>query len=147
MIRRLVVLVIVIGLTVFSSSRLDYSKSALTSNYLVLHSVEEQNINTVLESIKYNVPSFNIDAKHFNTSPYQNGNGDVEVYIGNMVKEDTLIEENLKGVNNNFMFRGVIDYNNTTKEVKYMTGIDTKDKIDTEVLHKNGETLNVITMR
>ena len=95
----------------FAVNRLEGSKS-ISSEYMLLATVEEQNYNQILRAVKYNISSFNQQGYFINTRP-ENG-----TYILDTATDDmTNLKNDKLNFNNNYMFPMIIDYSNFDKKI------------------------------
>ena len=126
MIRRVFMILTTVFMLAFAVNRLDASKS-ISSEYMLLSTVEKQNYNQILRAVKYNIPSFNQEGYYINTRPKDG------VFILDTATDDL---ENLKNdelhFNNNYMFPMRIDYANATKKVEISSFSNLDDMVQLE---------------
>ena len=144
MLKKTLLITVIAFLLVFGANRIDFSQSALTSNYLVIKDVERQNLEEVIRAVKFHLPSFNIQAQHFSASPYVNNEGEVVVYIGNRVDNGVLLD--LPSTpDNNFLYDFLINYSSTNQEVHVVDNLDGAEHIHSLPLTTpDGEKVKVI---
>lgn len=110
MLRNILMAALALFLIGFGINRVDRTKSMLTSNYLVLNSVEVQNMQEIIKVAQFHIPSFSESISSIASSPYKNADGKVEAYLGDAIIAGDL-NDNLKGsFNNNYLFNFGISF-------------------------------------
>lgn len=128
MLKKVFLLVVVMFVVVFSINKVNTSKTVVTSNYLVLKSIEHQNLKELTRAVQFSVPSFSVNMLHTNKHPYTNEDGDKVVTIESTVKEG-VIDPKVKGVNNNYLFNTLLEYNNTSKKITIIDNINSEGNV------------------
>ena len=147
MLRNVLIIVLALFLISFGVSRIDHTKSVVTSNYLVVNSIETQNIEEILTGIKFFIPSFAVDIMHMGTKPYLNSEGKVETFIGDALIGDSL-NGNLRGsYNNNYLLPYSIAYLNNEKKLTIINkGVEgeTVDTLKVRSVAEDGKPIELV---
>jgi uncharacterized protein YxeA len=149
MLKQIIAIIIAVFLVVFGSNRINQSKSTLTSNYLVLNSIQKQNLEELLNTVEFNIPSFSFDGDMLGLKPYVNTDGKVEVYVGKAIV-GSIINPDLEGVdcfNNNYLFTYSISFNNRTKRLNIEDQTSIYGAIESKEVTKDSETLLLLQMQ
>lgn len=149
MTKQILAIALALFLLVFGTNRINQSKATITSNYLVLNSVERQNLEELLEVTKFYIPSFSFDTDSLGLKPYENSNGKMEVFVGDAIYEG-IISPELDGkdcFNNNYLYRYTISYNNTTKELNIEDKTSQNGTVQTVTVTRSGEQLQLLQLQ
>ena len=145
MIKRVLLVLMLILSVAFAINRIDSSKS-ITTNYLLLSTVEKQNIEQINNVIRFNVPSYQINGNLMNSSPIEISNG-YKTVLGSAT-DGVLLKDQSFDLNNNYAFPFRVEYNNHTKElfIQGVEGFSEQPKIE-EFVMENGTKVNLVISR
>ena len=123
MLRRVVIILTLVFTISFLVSRLDSSRS-ISSEYMLLSKIEEQNMNQLLRAIKYNISSFSQMGQYINSKPK-----DGVVIIDTATDDYEFLKNDLMEFNNNYMFPMALEYKNSDKELYIRCLADISDDL------------------
>lgn len=124
LLRNILMAALALFLIGFGINRVDRTKSMLTSNYLVLNSIEVQNMQEMIKAVQFHIPSFSEEIYSISSSPYENEDGKIEAFLGDaLMANDTgdtqiyeFVNEHVrKNFNNNYLFNFNITFLNRDK--------------------------------
>lgn len=124
MARRVLLILVVIFTIAFMVSRVDSSKS-ISSEYILLSKIEEQNMNQILRAVKYNIPSFSQSGDYINSRP-KNG----IVTIDTATDDYEFLKSTKLNFNNNYMFPMEINYTNSSKKLDIRSNVNMEDSLE-----------------
>lgn len=145
MIKRILLVLVLMLSVAFGINRIDSSKS-ITTNYLLLSTVEKKNIEQINNVIRFNVDSYSYSGNVMNKSPIPTENG-TKVILGSDTDGNYVNSEYKESFNNNYAFPMKVEYNNYTKEIiiEGVEGFEEEPKIEKFLLE--GEEVNLVISR
>lgn len=144
MVKRIVLIMIVILSVAFAVNRIDNSKS-ISSNYLVLATVEEQNMVQIIKAVQFYIPSFTQTGVYVNCSPRITEKGHISAVIDTATDDGYYLKNKELNFNNNYMFPMTLQYSNVDKSLN----LDSIERFDETVnfveykINKDGEDIEV----